>query len=58
MVPGTRPDLDKLARALLDGITGVVVKDDSLVVDLMVGKRYGEAPGVVVEIRRWKAAAG
>lgn len=49
-VPAVRPDLDKLARALLDGITGVVVKDDSLVVDLIVRKRYGERPGVEVSV--------
>jgi Holliday junction resolvase RusA-like endonuclease len=49
-VPAVRPDLDKLARALLDGITGVVVKDDSLVVDLVLHKRYGERPGVEVTV--------
>ena len=48
--PAVRPDLDKLARALLDGCTGVVWTDDSRVVDLIVSKRYGDAPGVSVEI--------
>lgn len=37
-----RPDLDKLARAVLDGITGIVLSDDSLVVNLHVCKRIAE----------------
>lgn len=44
-----RPDLDKLARAVLDAITGVVVADDSQVVELVASKRIaeiGEASGV------------
>lgn len=49
-VPAVRPDLDKLARALLDGITGVVVEDDSRVVDLLVRKRYSDRPGVEVTV--------
>lgn len=44
-----RPDVDKLARAVLDAITGVVVADDSQVVELVASKRIaeiGEASGV------------
>ena len=48
--PSVRPDLDKLARALLDACTDVVWTDDSRVVDLYVRKRYGDIPGVDVEI--------
>lgn len=51
--PATRPDLDKLARALLDGITGVVVRDDALVVRLELAKEYADdryPPGVSVEV--------
>lgn len=55
-VPSVKPDLDKLARALLDGMTGVVLRDDSLVVDLLVGKRYGDVPGVRVEVMDWMEA--
>ena len=49
--PAVKPDLDKLTRALLDGITdaGVWV-DDGQVITLHVDKRYGEAPGVHVII--------
>ena len=46
----TKPDLDKLARAVLDGITGPVVKDDAQVVDLSCVKLYGEQAGAVVVV--------
>lgn len=57
--PHVRPDLDKLARALLDGITdaGCVWGDDSQVVELDVAKVYGAAPGVHVVITRVTAAS-
>lgn len=50
--PSVRPDVDKLARALLDGITdaATVWKDDSQVIRLDVAKRYGQAPGVLVTV--------
>jgi Holliday junction resolvase RusA-like endonuclease len=55
VVPATRPDIDKLARALLDGLTGVVFRDDSQVVTLDAGKRfdveYDRIPGVWVYVR-------
>lgn len=35
-----RPDLDKLARAALDGITGILINDDSQVVELRATKNY------------------
>lgn len=48
-----RPDVDKLARAILDAITDVLIHDDSAVVDLHAHKRMAEldeAPGVHVTI--------
>lgn len=33
-----RPDIDKLARAVLDALTGVVIKDDSQVICLDLSK--------------------
>jgi len=45
------PDLDKLVRALGDALTGVVIRDDALIVDLAVTKIYGQTPGVVVKVR-------
>ena len=49
-----RPDLDKLVRAVLDGLTaGGVVADDSQVTSLDAAKVYasnGQIPGVVIEV--------
>lgn len=49
--PTTKPDLDKLARACLDALTGVWYVDDAQVVSLTVEKAYtfGE-PGVYLSI--------
>jgi crossover junction endodeoxyribonuclease RusA len=49
----TKPDVDKLARAVLDAIKGVVYRDDAQVVELHVRKRWvlgGEAPGCLVAV--------
>jgi Holliday junction resolvase RusA-like endonuclease len=37
----TKPDADKLARAILDSLTGVCWRDDAQVVDLRARKVYG-----------------
>ena len=37
----TKPDLDKLARSLLDALTGIVFEDDSQVTMLIVSKGFG-----------------
>lgn len=52
-LPLGRPDVDKLARAALDGLTGVAFADDSQVVDLHVTKRYAQAeesPGAHITV--------
>jgi Holliday junction resolvase RusA-like endonuclease len=56
MFPIVRPDIDKLARAVLDGITmGGALPDDSQVVYLKVLKLYGQ-PGCTIEISElWRA---
>lgn len=46
----SRPDLDNIAKAIGDGCNGVVWADDSQIVDLRCVKRYGQIPGVVVEV--------
>jgi Holliday junction resolvase RusA-like endonuclease len=52
--PAGKPDIDKLARAILDGLTaGGAWKDDSQVVQLYAGKSYadhGQTPGCVITI--------
>jgi Holliday junction resolvase RusA-like endonuclease len=49
----TRPDIDKLARNVLDALTGVLFVDDAQVSALVATKRYadyGEAAGCTIEI--------
>jgi Holliday junction resolvase RusA-like endonuclease len=48
--PAKKPDLLKLARAVEDGLTGVVWRDDSQTVDLGLGKRYGNTACVQIKI--------
>jgi crossover junction endodeoxyribonuclease RusA len=48
-----RPDVDKLARAVLDAITDVVIVDDAQVINLRATKRLaelGESPGVKIRV--------
>jgi crossover junction endodeoxyribonuclease RusA len=49
----SKPDIDKLCRSTLDGITGVLLKDDSQVACLMATKQYaneGEYIGAIITI--------
>ena len=55
-----KPDLDKLCRALLDGLIGEAMADDSQVVSLIASKRWarladGEKVGAVVTLDFEKA---
>src|SRR5438067_13403351 len=46
-----KPDLDKLIRACLDSMTGVMFKDDSQVVALTATKQYAtDKQGVQVQV--------
>jgi len=50
----TTPDYDKLARAIGDALTGIVIQDDAQIWDAHVSKRYSEAgrgPGVRITVR-------
>lgn len=48
--PHVRPDIDKLTRAVLDGLTGVAYIDDGQVVKIVCTKEYGEVEGVRIKI--------
>jgi len=47
--PTVPPDLDKLIRAVLDALTGIVYLDDAQVVEIHSSKSYGE-PGLNLTI--------
>jgi len=46
--PATRPDLDKLARAVLDALSGVLYRDDGQVVELVLSKLWATDPRTVI----------
>jgi Holliday junction resolvase RusA-like endonuclease len=48
--PVVKPDVDKLARAVLDALTGVAYRDDAQVVQLRAEKLYGEDMRTTVTI--------
>ena len=48
--PSVAPDLDKLVRAVLDGLTAIAYRDDGQVVRLTAAKQYGVNPGVWVQM--------
>lgn len=46
----TKPDVDNVLKSVLDGMNGVVWRDDVQVVMLTAHKRYARTPGVTVEV--------
>jgi Holliday junction resolvase RusA-like endonuclease len=54
--PTKKPDIDNVEKAIFDGLNGVVWKDDVQVVDVVKRKRYGEVPGVTVEVEELETA--
>ena len=46
-----RPDADNIAKGCKDALKGVVYKDDSQIVELLVRKSYGDPPRVVIGLR-------
>jgi len=45
-----RPDVDNIAKTVLDGMNGVVYEDDAQVTYLKVSKKYAEEGSVTVWI--------
>ena len=48
--PVSKPDWDNLAKAYCDMIQGIILYDDSLVVDGLSQKRYSTKPRIEIEI--------
>jgi len=46
----TKPDVDKLARTVLDALTGTVFKDDGQVIELRVAKLFGDRPRAEISV--------
>lgn len=46
----TTPDLDKLARSIMDAGTGVLWSDDAIVVGSNLRKRYADHPSIEIKV--------
>ena len=54
-LPATKPDIDKLCRAVLDGLEGIVYTNDSRVTEIYIKERYAaddQEPGVTITVAR------
>jgi Holliday junction resolvase RusA-like endonuclease len=49
--PTKKPDLDNIAKSILDSLNGIAYKDDSYVVSLNIEKYYSHNPRVEVELK-------
>lgn len=49
--PGKKPDIDNLVKLVGDAMTGIVFRDDCLIVELYVRKIYGTQPKIVCTVR-------
>lgn len=47
----TKPDLDKLLRGVLDGMSGIVFHDDAQVVECQVSKRFSLPEGAQLTVQ-------
>ena len=50
IVPDTRPDLDNVIKAVLDGLNGLAWHDDSQATAIVAKQEYADIPGLRVTI--------
>ena len=50
--PKTKPDLDNIAKAVLDGLNQVAYADDKCVVDLHIEQYYSQTEFLIIEIEK------
>ena len=49
-MPTVKPDLDKLIRAILDGLKGKIYSEDARVCKVQASKHYGDPPRVEIVV--------
>ena len=45
-----KPDLDNMVKAAIDGVKGIIIKDDTVVVRLSAEKRFGPEPMTTITV--------
>lgn len=50
LLPTSKPDLDNVAKGILDAMNDIVFKDDKQVVSLTISKKYSEQSRASVEV--------
>lgn len=50
--PTKKPDLDNVAKLVLDGLQGVAFDDDYQVVELKVNKKYGKEKMLKIKVKK------
>lgn len=48
--PTRKPDLDNIAKSILDSLNGIAWNDDSQIVNIWISKHYAEEPRVEVTL--------
>lgn len=49
--PTGRPDADNILKLCSDAFKEIVIRDDALIVDVAIFKRYSDRPRLVIEVR-------
>jgi len=49
--PTGRPDADNIVKLLKDCLSGVVLRDDAIITDMAMWKRFSDRPRLLVEVR-------
>jgi Holliday junction resolvase RusA-like endonuclease len=52
-MPCKKPDIDNVAKGILDAMNGIVYKDDVQVVRLTLHKQYSTEPSVYIMVREY-----
>lgn len=51
IVPETKPDTSNYLKLVEDALNNVVWEDDSRIIDIVTGKRYGQTPGYRIIVK-------
>ncbi|WP_178381961.1 RusA family crossover junction endodeoxyribonuclease [Paenibacillus sp. P32E] len=53
--PAVKPDIDNVAKALMDALNKIAYRDDNQVVGLHTNKYYADEAKIVIHIEEWIA---